>query len=354
MSEQLSANQRAQIFNLSTRQNYQMLSKKSVTGGAQSIEFEIPKARYLSNIFVRVKAVINIKHASKTTIDRENLEPYRLFDRVSLDLNNGFQPYAVTGEMLGLYNGLCYNAQPVFGNNGSYRNIATHTASASGTDNTLEFVMQLPLTLNKRDTTGLILAQNTTTLINLRLDVTSTGANLFREADKTGFTIDIKSVETEVMTETFSIPSNVNGRPDISAIKLCVGRADSITSAGQQLIKMSVGAIYRKMLLYIVDGDGKPVSPDFITSNIELIFNQADINYAISPSMLRAINNYEYGFELPKGVFVFDFSNNGIPNYGGSRDLIDSANLSELWIRFTTNGTGKVHILNECISRLTA
>ena len=61
MAEQLSANQRAQIFNLSTRQNYQMLSKKSVTGGAQSIEFEIPKARYLSNIFVRVKAVINVE-----------------------------------------------------------------------------------------------------------------------------------------------------------------------------------------------------------------------------------------------------------------------------------------------------
>ena len=54
MAEQLTAAQRTNIFNLSTRQNYQMLAKKSVSGGAQSIEFEIPKARYLSNIIFKV------------------------------------------------------------------------------------------------------------------------------------------------------------------------------------------------------------------------------------------------------------------------------------------------------------
>ena len=354
MAEQLTASQRTNIFNLSTRQNYQMLAKKSVSGGSQSIEFEIPKARYLSNIIFKVKATVNMKHASTTTVQAEALEPYRLFDRITLDLNNGFAPYSATGEMIGIYNGLCFNGKPVFENVGTYRNVADHKASSTGVDNVIEFCIQLPLTLNKRDTTGLILAQNQTTLINARFDVTATGLNMFRELEKDGFTMEIKKVEVEAMTETFSIPSNPNGRPDISAIKLCIGRTDSITSGGQHIIKMVTGSIYRKMIMYITDEAGKPIDPDFITSNIEVLFNQADVNYAISPAMLRALNNFEYGFELPKGVFVLDFSNNGVPNYGGSRDLIDSGNLSELWVRFTTTEGGKVHVLNETISRLTA
>lgn len=354
MAEQLSASQRTNIFNLSTRQNYQMLSKKSVAGGSQTIEFEIPKARYLSNLYLKVKAVINIKHATKTDVAIEALEPFRLFDRITLDLNNGFAPYSASGEMIGIYNALSFNGKPVLENSGSYRNVAKHTASSTGVDNTLEFCIQLPLTLNKRDTTGLILAQNQTTLINARFDITATGLNMFRELDKTGFTMEIKKVEMEAMTETFSIPSNPNGRPDISAIKLCIGRTDAITAGGQHIIKMVTGSIYRKMIMYITDENGTPIDTDFITSNIEILFNQADVNYSISPSMLRALNNFEYGFELPKGVFVLDFSNNGIPNYGGSRDLIDSGNLSELWVRFSTSAGGKVHVLNETISRLTA
>lgn len=354
MAETLTASQRTNIFNLSTRQNYQMLAKKSVVGGSQSIEFEIPKARYLSNIYVKVKAIVNMKHETAQTVPAEALEPFRIFDRVTLDLNNGFSPYSASGEMVGIYNALAFNGKPVLENGGAYRKVEDHKVSALGTDNVIEFTMQLPVTLNKRDTTGLILAQNQTTLINARFDVTANGLNLFRELEKEGYTMEIKKVEVEAMTETFSIPSNPNGRPDISAIKLCIGKTDSIVSGGQHIIKMVTGAIYRKMILYIVDEQGKPVDTDFITSNIEILFNQADVNYAISPSMLRAINNFEYGFELPKGVYVFDFSNNGIVNYGGSRDLIDSGNLSELWVRFTTVDGGKVHVLNETISRLTA
>lgn len=354
MAETLTASQRTNMFNLSTRQNYQMLAKKSVTGGSQSIEFEIPKARYLSNIWVKVKATVNMKHETVKTVPTEALEPFRIFDRITLDLNNGFAPYSASGEMVGIYNALAFNGMPVLENGCAYRNVADHTASATGVDNIIEFCVQLPLTLNKRDTTGLILAQNQTTLINARFDVTANGLNLFRELEKDGFEMEIKKVDVEAMTETFSIPSNPQARPDISAIKLCIGKTDSIVSGGQHILKMVTGSIYRKMIMYITDEQGKPVDTDYITSNIEILFNQADVNYSVSPAMLRAINNFEYGFELPKGVFVFDFSNNGIVNYGGSRDLIDSGNLSELWVRFTTVNGGKVHVLNETISRLTA
>ena len=87
--------------------------------------------------------------------------------------------------------------------------------------------------------------------------------------------------------------------------------------------------------------------------NIEIVFNQADVNYNISPDMLRAINTKDLGFELPKGVYIFDFSSGGnITNYGGTRDYIDTEKLTEFWIRTTTTATGSVKVVSECLARL--
>ena len=46
-SNQLTAQQRAALFGASTRQHWQMIGKQEVTGGAQTIQFRVPKARIL-------------------------------------------------------------------------------------------------------------------------------------------------------------------------------------------------------------------------------------------------------------------------------------------------------------------
>ena len=97
MAETLSAQQRANLFSMSTRQNLQMIAKKSVTTPNTSIEFSLPKARLLSNIFLKVKAKVKVKHASLTTIACDSLAPHRLIRRYSVDLNNGFQPWSISG-----------------------------------------------------------------------------------------------------------------------------------------------------------------------------------------------------------------------------------------------------------------
>ena len=155
------------------------------------------------------------------------------------------------------------------------------------------------------------------------------------------------------MAETFSIPANANAYPDLSVLKLVNGRKDSLPTAGQQIIKLATGTIYRKLIFRLTDGSGNPMTPADITSNIELVFNQADINYSIDPEMLQILNKKNLGTSLPDGMFVFDFSNSGgLPNLGGTRDFIDSANLTEFWLRFTTTKTGKCEIVTETLARL--
>ena len=318
MSEKLTAQQRANLFAMSTRQNLQMLAKQTVTAPSTSMQFTLPKARLLSNIFVRVKAKIKVTHASLTSIKNDVLNPYRIIRRYSLDLNNGFSPYSISGDGLALLNMIQPNANMIMDRSAYFNCPNNFTASAGGTENEFMFTVQLPVTLNPRDPVGLILLQSEQTVTDLRLDIGNPIEMFTGNMD--GFTIDLVSLTAEPMLETFSIPANSQAFPDVSVLKLCQDRTDTLTSAGQQIVKLSTGTIYRKLILFITDEDGNPASADYVTSNLELVFNQADCNYSISAEMLRAKNAFDLGHDTPDGVFVFDFTNQGMPNFGGTRD----------------------------------
>lgn len=353
-TQNISPMQRAQLFAMSTRQNMQMIPKQTSTSGLKTLQFSLPKARLLSNIMVRVSGKVNVKHASETTIAPDKFGIHNVIRRFSVDLNNGFSPYVVSGKELAMLNAL-----EMFGdilNVGSatqdytYLNNGAFTASASGADNDFAFTLQLPITLTKKNPAGLILLQNEQTNVSLNVDI-GQGSDMFETV--AGVTAEIKEITVNVMCETFSIPASANAYPDLSVLRLVNGRTDSIPTAGQHIVKLSTGTVYRKLLFMVLDEDGKPVDDSAFSGNFELIFNMADVNYAITPEMLRAYNTMQYGYTLPKGMYVFDFSAmTGLPNGDSTRDLIDTERLTEFWLRFTVAGKGHVDLVTDCIARL--
>lgn len=309
-TKELTALQRAQMFAMSTRQNWHMLAKQTTQNLPGTLQFNLPKARLLSGLFVSVK----MTGGDISTIRR-----------LSLDLNNGFAPFVVSGEELQMYNHIDLNPLnfPAW-------------ATKEGEGDTI-YNFYLPVTTNQRDPIGLILLQNDQTNVTLNIDL-GVGAT---------------KVDVKVMVETFSIPADVNAYPDLSVLKLVNGRSDSLPAIGQQRIQLTTGTIYRKLAFKLVDENGAPMSLEDLNGNIQLVFNQADINYSIDPEMLRMWNEKQLGAELPDGVFVFDFSNSGgLPNLGGTRDYIDSANLTEFWLEFNTAKKGKCIIVTETLARL--
>ena len=351
--QNLTAQQRAALFAMSTRQNIQMLPTETATSGATTLQFQLPKARLLSSILVNVEAKINIKHATKTSIESDMFTPYKLLRRISLDLNNSFVPFTISGKEACMYNMIDIHPDivaPVSTSKLAYAYAPNFVASSAGTDNEFSFTVNLTNTTNPRDPVGLISLQHSTALVNLVCDIAN-GADMFKDTE--GYTIDIKEVKVTPMVETFSFPANAEAVPDLSVLKICNGRVDSMPSVGQQIIKLTTGQIYRKIILYLEDENGAPLTPDKINSTIDIVFNQADINYAVNPKLLHIYNQKMLGYELPAGMYVFDFSNSGsFANLGGTRDFIDSANLSELWLRFNTTVKGKATIVTECLSRL--
>lgn len=351
-NSKITPQQRALLFGSATRQHWQMIGTKEVTGGAQSVSFRIPKSRILSGLRLMVDADIKVTHASSTAFTCDKLTPYKIIRRVAINLNNGFSPIVVSGESAALLNMFRPNGKMVFPASDTStlcKCPATFTASSSGTSNKFAFMLELPLVLNERDPVGMVLAQNQETSIDLEVDICN-GAELVNNAS--GYTVTITSAKLTAATVSYSIPTNANAFPDMSVLKIWDDRTETFAGSGQNHIKLPVGMIYRKMIVKLVDENGAAMADSAITGNFEITLNTADVPYVVSPAMLRMINKSQLGFELPAGCYAFDWSYQGISNYGGSRDYIDAERISELNLRFTTSGGGKCVIISEKLSRL--
>jgi hypothetical protein len=55
---------------------------------------------------------------------------------------------------------------------------------------------------------------------------------------------------------------------------------------------------------------------------------------------------------LANGIYVFDFTYQGLEGYGGARDYIDTEKLTEFWLKFQAAETGKITYVRETLARL--
>lgn len=333
-NQKLTAQQRAAMFSAATRQHFQMLGTQDVSGGAQSITFRVPKARILQGVRLLVSYKVDKVDGLTSPFDA-----YKVLRRVSIDLNNGFQPIVAAGHEIAMINTLYPHGEMVAASE------KTNTlCTVDKTAKTVDFMLDLPLTLNYRDTSGLILAQNQETSIDVVVDVDNASA-----IGATAY----ENFKVSAMTTTFSVPARSEWFPDLSILKVLDSRKEVFT-AGGAYIKLPTGMIYRKMILVFQDADGNPMTPDQIGSNIELVLNTADIPYSISPKMLKKVNLMQSGVEMPEGVYFWSFDWQGIVGMGGSRDYIDAERISEFAVRFNASVPGKLTVISEKISRLIA
>lgn len=355
MAEQITAQQRNALFAQMTRQNWQGLGKKSVTTAGTTLDFLLPKARFMSKIWLDVEIDFKLKHATKTSLATDSFSPYRPIRKLLLDLNNGFSPFNIGGMELAAYNAMRMQSEMIWPQSISETGYcycpAQYTASATGASNHIRLTLELANVLNDRDPIGLLLLQNNETAVNLKVDIASEN-EFINFAD--GYSVEIQEISIEPTVETFSIPAAVEAYPDLSVLKMVHSRTEAFSGSGQNVIDLPTGTIYRKLGLIFEDLEGNPFENDDFTSDIQLVFNQADINYRLPAAMLRHINEQEFGIEQPKGMYMFDYSYNGMSNYGGTRDYIDSAKLTMFQLIFSSSKAGRCRIITEHIARLAA
>lgn len=348
----ITAQERNENFKKATRQNKMMIGTQVANRGGVNLDFDLPKARFLSSLFMRLDAKVKIAHPTKTTVPMDSFTPYKILDRLSLDVNVGFNPYVIEGKSIAMYNCLRLNPNIIFPqstNKQGFCYCPDFKASPEGAENAFSFSINMPITLNERDMVGMLLLQNNETNVKVTATITQGNGLLDFAQD---YVVTIENVKMSMCAETFSVPAVQQAFPDISILKLVHSRQEAFSGSGINVVKLTTGGIYRKLILYITDTDGVPFADTDLTGDIELVFNQSDTNYKIDPAILRSMNEYELGYPLPMGMYVFDFSNNGLPNLGGTRDLINTNKLTEFWIRFPSIKRGNVLITTEVLSEL--
>jgi hypothetical protein len=205
----------------------------------------------------------------------------------------------------------------------------------------------MPVMLNKRDPIGMINTQNTQTVVTVTLDFNELGVIL---ASTTGYTLT-GSLQVIPTIESFTVPIIPEARPDMSVLKLVQEYTQAIPGAGDVTFKFPVGTTYRRFAMLFEKADGSGFSESELT-DIQLILNQADIPYKVNPYVLQAINQEQYGVTFEKGLFVMEFADQGIVGLGGSRDYIDSENLTEFWVKTNASVGGTLTVLTETLAEL--
>lgn len=348
MAEQLTPQQRQMNFNRLTRQHLQMSADIPAQENS-NITFDLSKSRLTSRVRMEITGDLKVTHATNTSYTPSPFAPFNLINRVSIDINNGFSPFTVSGRDLYLYSLLDDHAHtftPATSGRGSV--VQGLTASAAGADNKIRFLVDLPVALNDRDSVGLLLTQNQETTVTVSVFF-GAAANLVTGA---GYTVALSNLKVSPVVETFSVPPSPEALPDISVLKLVQTTKKSIAGGGLQELHLPVGMTYRKLILFIEDASGNGIPDDAFTSNFELVMNQADSPYRVKPSILAGINHRQFGTPLPVGAYAFDFSYNGLANYGTARDYVDTERLTEFWFRFVATAPGNVTAIYEVLSRL--
>ena len=317
-----------------------------------TIKFKYDDTKLLAKSYLLVEATLTATHANSSTYTPHEDGPFNFIKRLSLMSHLGFRSFDVSGKMLKLMNfANLGDTKMTTGTTSTSRKriIQGLSASSGGTANKVKFLVELPNVVNDRDLAGLILLQNKKVNIQLELQL-GTVSDLAPASS--GYTFALSAITVSLYADLFNIPENLEMYPMdlIRVVKLCHEQQYQVIN-GENTIKLTTGNTFRKIFMqFQTSSDVR--SADSTLGDFYLIVGGTNYKYRISPYML-AEQNQKDGYDLPYGTFALDFSSGqGLMNLSGRRDYINTDELTELWIRFTSSATGNLLLGTETLTTL--
>jgi hypothetical protein len=126
-----------------------------------------------------------------------------------------------------------------------------------------------------------------------------------------------------------------------------VQEANDSTIAGKYTFKLPTGPTYRRIVFMLTKADGTPVDDDDLTGDLELKLQTNDSPIVIPGKMLQRIYQEQTGHILPRGVWGLDFTYQGLINYGGMRDLLDTDGSTEVWLQIRDSAVRNLKVVYE-------
>lgn len=315
-------------FQQATRQNFTELPAQPFVSGGR-LYFELPKVGLLSRLILQLSGVMTVTLSGGTAAISERLA-YNLIKRVRLIANSGASIFDVSGYGTYAINRLLrYDSSPQDSLIDHGTKALAYQAGVTAGANNWNFGLEIPIAVNERDPLGLILLQNQASQLVLEIEFNSeysldamlapvlvTGAATASFVGKVG-----------AMMEYFTVPRNVEDYPALNVIHQWIEQRDSVTSVGAWTKNLQRGNTYQRIVHALTVN--KALNSAAV-EKLRLIYNQAETPYNVNALTQAFLQRSRYGSDLPKGMFVHDFTmSNGLPSLGNARDFIRSAGVTE-------------------------
>ena len=304
------ANTRRKIIPLPTQ-------TKPVGGGTTSIN--LPKTGLLASIFLAIRGTV-----SGTLTVPNALGFASIINRVRLTLNSGIDIYNVSGAG---FHYLLRNAigpeyiDPV----GQSNALSAVSAAAFNLD------MIIPIAINERDPLGLLMLQNEQTLVTLNIDWTADGTVA------TGATVAVTAIP---YVELFTVPVDPQDYPPLNIVHQILEDQQAVSGAGDYAYNWPRGNTY----LQVLHGFGIGAAGADNFSKFAVRVNQSDYLQNTDIPFLDLEYRRLRGRARPAGgIFVDMLGTSGLGNFGLTRDVFNSALVTDLASVITATGAGTLY-----------
>lgn len=321
----------------STRQNIRQGGTLTYAAGGIT-PLPIPRVGYLARIFIRVNGTMTVTPGTGTAV-LSDLGPWNLIRRLRYEAGSGTQIWNTSGwgaYLMALHSRLGY--QPESGLIGASFASEVYSCPVASGANAWNLGFAVALTPNERDLMGLILLQAEQTVTTLTIEWQTAGGpdHTFPVVLTGNATASFAGTAT-VWLETFTVPAAIEDQAPIDRVHQVTEWTQAITTVGDQVLKLLEQNIYMRVI-HSVEVNGA-LNTDAV-DRLVLRYNITDVPYDISRDFYLYYKRREWIKDFPKGVFVWDFFDQGYPNFGGDRDLVMANGLAELESILTVGTNG--------------
>lgn len=341
-----------------TRQSIRKVGTLTYASGGRAV-LQMPRTGLLSRLYLHFSGTLTtVDGTGSLTLSGKG--PWNLFNRVRFVANQGTSIFDTDGFAAHLLD--VTSAGKMYEPDDSNRSVAVsadiyRAGVTADTTNAWDFNLCINLTPNDRDMMGLVLLQTDQMAAELQIEFNAAGGATFDYP--VVLTNDATATLTGTVTvyaETFSLPATAADQPDITTLYQQLQRTDPVSAVGENRVNLLRANIY-KGITHVVELNGA-LNSDSV-ERLRLQYNNADTPYDFNKQVIQAIQRRRYGRDLPAGVFKHDFYYQGVPGYGGARDLLSAAAVAELSSLVDIasgatlgSGNNKIHTITEQFVKL--
>lgn len=299
-------------------------------GGGTFGPYTLPKTGLLARLYLALRGAV-----AGTLSVQNALGMASIISRVRVVANSGLDLFNVSGA------GYHYLLREAL--ESEYIDpVGQSTARVAITATTYNLDMVIPIAVNMRDPSGLIMLQNEQTIVNLYIDW------LADASVATGATVTLTT--GDLFMEVFTVPPDPADWPNINIVHQILEDQQAVPAAGDFPYNWPRSNTYVQMM----HGFGIGAAGTDAFSRAALRVNQSDYLQSTPPDYLDLEHRYFRGRARPAGAIIFDFAgSSGLGCYALARDLVNSALVTDLATVITTTGAGTLFTVRRQLLTLT-